>query len=49
MIYLYLWAWPAIVGQCMIVCMQPLSWLPSFEEHEYDVQTDRATTGDRCM
>ena len=48
MFYLFAWTWPAIMGQCMIVCMNPLSWVPRWSE-DNDLQASGKTTSDRCM
>jgi len=40
MIYLFIWTWPAILGQAMIVCMNPLSWVPCYNEEQDNVANE---------
>ena len=47
-VYLLFWIWPAIVGQAMIVCMNPLSWVPCWSE-DHDLQASHTTTSDRRL
>ena len=39
MMFLFMWAWPAIAGQCMIACMSPAAWVPSFEDRDNAKET----------